>query len=346
MLRGSISTGFRAPTLHQIYAQSTQASFSNGTINLSGLFNNGSKEAFALGIPKLTAEKSDNITLGVGFNPTNNLSLTVDYYNITISDRVVYSSSITTDDRKLANPVTDLGRILKGTSVGVDKFDLASVQFFINGIKTRTQGLDVVASYKNLEVGQGKLGVHLAGNFTLNNEILGVPNDPAAIKSAGASILNAQIRSLLIEGRPQFKVIGGLDYSVGNWNIVLNNTMFGPTKFQDLDNGGSQMNNIKQVFSTAIVTDLNVGYAFSKHISASFTVNNLLNVLPTWKLELTGSASDPDYATAKATLENATDRNLLEGFLTFSGRYRILGYNGSQFSQLGTTFMGQLTFKF
>ncbi|MFM7857697.1 MAG: TonB-dependent receptor domain-containing protein, partial [Flammeovirgaceae bacterium] len=92
VLRGSISTGFRAPTLHQIYTQSTQASFAGGTIVLSGLFNNGSKEAFLLGIPKLTAEKSDNITLGFGLNPTQNFSLSVDYYNITIRDRIVYSS--------------------------------------------------------------------------------------------------------------------------------------------------------------------------------------------------------------------------------------------------------------
>jgi len=333
VLRGSVSTGFRAPTLHQIYAQSTQASFSGGTINLSGLFNNGSKEAFALGIPKLTAEKSDNITLGVGLNPTNNLSVTLDYYNITISDRVVYSSSITASG---PGPLKDI----------LDAGGLASVQFFINGIKTRTQGLDAVVSYKNIGLGTGKLGINLAGNFTLNNEIIGSPSTPKIIADAGSSILNAQIRSLLTEGRPQFKVIGGLDYSIGNFNIVLNNTMFGPTKFQDLDNGGSQMNNIKQVFSTAAVTDLNIGYNFSKHISASFTVNNLFDVLPTWKLELTGSPSDPDYAAAKATLESPADKSLLEGFLSFSGRYRILGYNGSQFSQLGTTFMGQLSFKF
>ncbi len=334
VLRGSISTGFRAPTLHQIYAQSTQASFAGGTIVSSGLFNNISREAFALGIPKLTAEKSDNITIGAGFNPTSNLSFTFDYYNITISDRIVYSSSISSNSK-----TSTLGKILAAGG-------LKSVQFFINGIKTRTQGLDVVASYKNLDLGTGKLGINLAGNFTLSNEILGLPNDPAAIKADGASILNAQIRSLLIEGRPQYKVIGGLDYSMGNWNVVVNNTLFGPTKFQDLDNGGSQMNNIKQVFSSAVVTDLNIGYAFSKNISASFTVNNLLNVLPKWSLELTGNTTDPDYAAAKATLENAADKSLLEGFLTFSGRYRILGYNGSQFSQLGTTFMGQVTIKF
>lgn len=356
VLRGSISTGFRAPTLHQIYAQSTQASFAGGTIVLSGLFNNISKEAFALGIPRLTPEKSDNITLGLGINPISNLSLTLDYYNITISDRIVYSSSITTDDRKLAVPTTELGRILKGSSVGAGNFDLQSVQFFINGIKTQTQGLDVVASYKNLELGTGKLGINVAGNFTLSNEIVGSPNTPKIIAAAGASILNAQIRSLLTEGRPQYKVIGGLDYSIGNWNIVVNNTMFGPTKFQDLDNGfaysdfsitpvnGSKansnvMNDIKQVFSSAIVTDLNVGYAFSKNISASFTVNNLFNVLPTWKLEA-------QNADGQVVLSDATSKRLLEGFLAFSGRYKILGYNGSQFSQLGTTFMGQLTFKF
>ena len=334
VLRGSISTGFRAPTLHQIYAQSTQASFAGGTIVLSGLFNNGSKEAFQLGIPKLTAEKSDNITLGFGLNPANNFSLSVDYYNITIRDRIVYSSSISS-----SSTTSTLGKILAAGN-------LASVQFFINGIKTRTQGVDVVASYKGLSLGSGNLGVNLAGNFTLSNEILGTPNDPAAIAADGSSILNAQIKSLLIEGRPLYKVIGGLDYSIGHWNIVLNGTLFGTTRFQDLDNGGAVMNNIKQVFSPAVVTDLNIGYEFSKHISASFTVNNLFNILPSWKLELTGSPTDPNYAAAKATLESPADKSLLEGFLSFSGRYRILGYNGSQFSQLGTMFMGQLSFKF
>jgi iron complex outermembrane receptor protein len=334
VIRGSASTGFRAPTLHQIYAQSTQASFAGGTIVLSGLFNNNSKEAFALGIPKLTAEKSDNYTVGIGANPTSNFSLTVDYYDITIKNRIVYSSSITTSD-----PTSTLGQILAAGN-------LTSVQFFINGIKTRTQGLDVVANYKNIAVGPGKVGVNFAANYNIANKIIGSPNDPAIIKAAGATILNKQVTSLLTEGRPKYKAILGLDYSMGKFNAVLNNTLFGPTKFQDLDNGGSIMNNIKQEFNPAVVTDLNVGYEFTNNISASFTVNNIFNVLPTWKLKLTGDTSDPNYAAAQATLGNEADKSLLEGFLSFSGRYRILGYNGSQFSQLGTTFMGQITFKF
>jgi len=338
VLRGSASTGFRAPTLHQIYAQSTQASFAGGTIVLSGLFNNNSKEAFALGIPKLQAENSTNYTLGLGLTPVDNLSVTVDYYDITISNRIVYSSSISTSD-----PTSQLGQILAAGN-------LSSVQFFINGIKTNTKGLDVVAHYKNLPLGEGKLGINLAGNFVLANNILGAPNDPPAIKSAGATILNTQVKSLLTEGRPKYKANLGLDYSLNKFNVMLNNTLFGPTKFQDLDNGGSDMECIKQVFTPAVVTDLNIGYQFTKNVSFSFTINNILNVLPKWSLELVHNPDtaldNANYTHAQATMTDPTSRQLLEGFLEFSGRYRILGYNGSQFSQLGTTYYGQLTFKF
>ena len=106
------------------------------------------------------------------------------------------------------------------------------------------------------------------------------------------------------------------------------------------------MNNIKQVFKTAVVTDLNVGYAFTNKVSAAITINNLLDVLPKWDLELTGNPADANYANAVSTLNNPAAKSLLEGFLEFSGRYRILAYNGSQFSQLGTIFQASVNFKF
>lgn len=334
VIRASASTGFRAPTLHQIYAQSTQASFVAGTIQLSGLFNNRSKQAFLLGVPRLQPEKSDNFTVGIGITPTSNFSITADFYDITIKDRIVYSSAISSSD-----PSTTLYQILQAAGV-------VQANFFINGIKTRTQGIDFVASYRNISLGSGKLGVNLAGNYTLKNEIIGSPNNPKPVEDAGTDILSAQIRSLLTESRPEYKAVLGLDYLMRKWNINLNNTVFGPAKFQDLDNGGAIMNNIKQVFQTKVVTDLNIGFAFTDNIAASFTVNNLFNVLPEWKLELTGNSSDPNYANAATTLSNPADKSLLEGFLAFSGRYRILLYNGSHFSQLGTTFNASLTFKF
>ena len=168
---------------------------------------------------------------------------------------------------------------------------------------------------------------------------MGTPNDPVAIKSAGSTILSTQIKSLLTKSRPKYKGILGFDYAISKWNINLNNTLFGPTEFQDLDNGGSDMENIKQKFSPAVVTDLNVGYNFTSKISANITVSNLLNILPKWKLEALNAAG-------QAVLNKAADKSLLEGFLEFSGRYKILAYNGSQFSQLGTIFNAAITFKF
>jgi iron complex outermembrane receptor protein len=334
VLRGSVSTGFRAPTLHQIYDQSTQASFVGGTIQLSGLFNNLSKQAYLLGIPKLRPEKSTNYTFGFGVKPVKNMSITVDYYDITIRDRIVYSSSISTDDTSSV-----LYHLLQQSGV-------VQANFFINGIKTHTSGIDFVGNYHNIDLGRGKLAINLAANLTTVNEILGSPNDPKVISDAGSTILSAQIRSLLTESRPKYKTILGFDYSINKWNFNINNTLFGPTKFQDLDNGGAIMNNIKQVFKPAVVTDLTVGYNFSSKVSANITVSNLFNVLPKWDLELTGSSSDPNYADAVSTLNDPAAKSLLEGFLEFSGRYRILGYNGSQFSQLGTIFNGSITFRF
>ncbi len=130
-----------------------------------------------------------------------------------------------------------------------------------------------------------------------------------------------------------------MDYRINKLSVNLNNTLFGPTQFQDLDNGGSVMENIRQRFSPAVVTDLNFGYDITDKINFSVGANNLFNVLPKWKLEALNSAG-------QAVLNDAEAKNLLEGFLAFSGRYRILAYNGSQFSQLGTVFNASLVFRF
>ncbi len=339
VIRASASTGFRAPTLHQIYAQSVQAAFVGGTIQLSGLFNNRSAQAKQLGIPTLRPETSKNFTLGLALNPSKNFSMSFDYFTIGVEDRIVYSSSISTGDKSLAVPTTDLGRILKGTAVGVGAYDLASVQFFINGIETRTSGLDYVFNYKNVPVGKGTLGINLAGNFMLENKIIGTPAEPAAIKAAGSSILNTQIKSLLTESRPKYKAILGFDLQLNKFIFNLNNTLFGKTAFQDLDNGGGDMENIKAEFKPGVVTDLSVAYQFSKKVVFTVNANNLLNVLPKWDLVAINSKGE-------AAIKDQAAKDLLRGFLGFSGRYDILGYNGSQFSQLGTIFNANLNIKF
>ena len=123
------------------------------------------------------------------------------------------------------------------------------------------------------------------------------------------------------------------------WHVNLNGTLFGPTSFQDLDNGGSDMENIKAQFSPAVVTDLSVSYMFSSKVALTVNANNLFNVIPKWDLVALNAAGEKAIAKPE-------DKALLRGFLGFSGRYDILGYNGSQFSQLGTIFNANLNIKF
>ena len=234
------------------------------------------------------------------------------------------------------------------------------MQFFINGIKTHTSGLDLVANYKNIRAGRGEIDLNFAGNYTLENKIIGNPKNPQAFIDAGTNIMNAQTTSLLTESRPKYKAVFGVDYRISKLSFSLNNTFFGKTKFQDLDNGVSYksmnillnpsdindplnsrnaMNDMKQVFSPAVLTDLNTSYELTKKLNLSFTINNIFNVLPKWDLVALNS-------NGQKAIDDTQAKDLLKGFLMFSGRYRILGYNGSQFSQLGTMFSASLRMSF
>ena len=102
---------------------------------------------------------------------------------------------------------------------------------------------------------------------------------------------------------------------------------------------GADGSGLKAEFDPAVVTDLSLGYNFTNKFSVTFNCNNLLDVLPKWDLV----ALDAEGA---AAISDPAAKSLLRGFLGFSGRYDILGYNGSQFSQLGRMFNLQLSFKF
>ena len=327
VFRTSFSTGFRAPTLHQIFAQSTQLNYIAGTISINGLYNNQSKQAKALGIPNLKPENSTNFSAGIGLKPIQNLSITLDFYTINIKDRIVYSSNITT-----INQSTQLYKILQTNNI-------KGMTFFINAIETYTSGIDFVLSYKVNKLGSGTGNINFAANYQIDNDVIGQPTLPPIIAAGGATILSTQIKSLLTESRPKYKIIMGLDYSIKKTSISLNNTLFGPTKFQDIESGGIILEHLKQEFSPAIVTDLNIAYNLNKNVTFNISINNVLNILPTWKLvaiDEIGTAYLND--TKKDPILGITPKQLTEGMLAFSGRYKILGYNGSQFSQLGTIF--------
>jgi len=220
-LRGSLSSGFRAPTLHQIYTQKAQYSFVPGQgIQVGGLINNVSTQAKLLGIPQLDAETSNNFTIGGG-GKVGKFSYTVDYYNIAVKDRIVLSTEIGPTDA--GN--TALDDILTNNN-------LSDVSFFVNAIDTKTSGVDVVLAYNNLAVGAGQLGFNLSGNYTIQNERDGAVNNPTLVEQAGQSVVNETQEALFFTSRPQTKWIFGINYDINKFGFSVNNTYFGKTKFQ------------------------------------------------------------------------------------------------------------------
>ena len=135
LLRGSASTGFRAPSLQQVYFSSTFTDFIGGVPTDVVLAPNGGAVANAAGIPKLKEEKSTSFTLGATWTPTQAVSVTADLYNIKIKDRIVLSGRFNADN------YPDLAERLAALGVG-------EAQFFVNSVDTKTQGLDLTASHK------------------------------------------------------------------------------------------------------------------------------------------------------------------------------------------------------
>lgn len=272
--RGSYSTGFKAPTLHQIYTQRGQQSFVAGQgIQTIGLVNNVSPQARLLGVKPLEPEDSRNLTLGLGANVTPDLSLTFDFYDIAIDKRIVISNRVTTASGQL--------------------------EFFTNSIDTKTSGLDVVLDYKNLNVGSGILGLSVAGNLNLKNERT---SDILQVK--GTNVIDATQEALFFTSRPKQKFIVGGNYEMRKMNWSLNNTYFGKTEFRQAGLDA----NLKTVFDPKVVTDLAVTFNLFNNVSIAANVNNLFDVLPKWNFEALNAAGSAILSNAAQT---KVQRNLI-----------------------------------
>lgn len=332
-LRSSLSSGFRAPSLHQIYTQKTQYSFAQGSIQVSGLASNVSKEVAALGVPKLKAEKSTSITLGLGYKPNKNTSMTLDYYNISLKDRIILGKEI----KPSGDATAELDKILKTSGI-------VSLSFFVNALDSKTSGIDYVFNHRNMKVGDGKLAFNLSGNYVLQNERTGGVNNPASIAKAGQSVLDITQEALMFTSRPKFKTIFGFDYDINDFNFSLNNTVFGPTKFRnaDLDQ------NLQVTFKTKTVTDFSLNYQINKNMTLAFAINNMFNVTPSWKLEAVGDKAKGQAILDSKTLDYSgrTPAQVQSDAITFDQRYSMVTYDGSHFSQLGRIYNLSLNYRF
>jgi len=310
-IRASVSTGFRAPSLHQIYLSNIQTLVSGGTISNQGTFNNVSEVIRGLGVPALDAETSFNITAGVTYRVTDNFSVSADYYNVAVNNRVLFTGEIGFDSvDSLTNPVEE---------ILIDN-NVTSIKYFVNALDTRTSGFDLVADYRGLSIGgvtsRNKLDAVLSLNLnktTIENDAI---TSPGVVGEVGYEIFNRKEQSRIISARPNTKALLGLTFRNDRFRVGLNNTYFGAVTWQHEEDPAKD-----QTFAGKLVTDLLVGVEIVDNLNFDLTVNNLFNVYP--------DAIDPKG-------DPVTD---------LGGRFKY-PWEVNQFGFMGTTIKAGLSYKF
>lgn len=299
--RGGGQTGFRAPSLHQIHYSSTSTLFVDGIPNEVGIFPNTSRVARLLGIEPLKEETSIGATAGFTARvPSGNLKFTLDGYLINIDDRVILTGQF--DD----NGNAELANLFQQANA-------TQAAFFANSVDTQTMGLDFVVDHK----------AHISDNVSLTNTLAFTFSEtsvekvkvPEAIANAGLSdtYFDPTSRIYLESAVPTTK--GNLSHNVkvgDNWNFFLRNGYFGEVReaTNEIDP------TIDYTFGAKVITDLTVGYSFSKSATLTIGANNLLDVYP--------DKNDPAFRS--------------------SGRF-IYSRRSVQFGQNGRYVFGRLTFK-
>ncbi|WP_397399683.1 TonB-dependent receptor plug domain-containing protein [Phenylobacterium sp.] len=278
-LRGSIQNGFRAPSLQQQFFTATSTNFINGVPFDITTFPATNSVAAALGAKPLDAEKSTNYAVGavVQLGPVN---LTVDAYRIEVRDRIVLSENLTQ-----ANVRAFLqSRGFVGIGGG---------RFFINGVNTTTEGVDIIANYKVTSDDLGSLGLTLAANFN-STKVKKVPKTAQLAALTPAPVLFDRINVLTFEkGSPESKVTGSADWNRGPFGATLRATRYGEV----LSPGTAAAQDL--VLKPRTVVDMEARWTINETVKVSVGADNVFDAYPTktpFALNTTSNTPFSNYA--------------------------------------------------
>lgn len=270
------STGFRAPSIHQIYYNVTSTLFTNNQLLEVGTFSNDSAIAGLLGIPKLKQETSKSGSVGFTYRiPSVNLSFTADGYFTRINNRIVLTDQFT---RAIVSPDAQAAFDQAGVNAG---------QFFANAIDTETRGVDVVISHQ-----KRFSELRLDNNFAINlnqTRRVGDIHSTGLLQSANLENIyfSEKSRVYLEEAVPRVKASLSHNISWKGADFYLRNTYFGAVTGADIiDANGDGITewNEHQKIGDKIITDISAAYRFTKNIGLTVGVNNIFDIYPTKNL--------------------------------------------------------------
>jgi iron complex outermembrane receptor protein len=301
-LRGALGTGFRAPGLSQVLFGKVITNVIAGEFIDFGIFPADHPASVALGSRPLQEETSFNFSGGLAVTPTNNLTLTADYFHIRIDDRVLLGATF--DDAATVQILTNAGF---GT--------IAGVQFFTNGLDTKTQGVDVTANLRVPAGETGTLDLNASVNWT-KNEIVRVDPLPQVLIDAGSTepgLLDSVTAIGIEDERPDWRGTVQANYSIGRFSALGRYSYYG--KFSSAQPGFCDL--CRDNYGAKSLVDTEVGYRFNA-VKLAVGVRNLFDTYP-----------DQPSSTVVVSGDGSTARDFNNNFGTFPwAAASPFGYNG------------------
>ncbi len=281
-IRGSISNGFRAPSLHQQFFTTTSTNFIGGLpVDISTLAVS-SPVARALGSTDLKAEKSRNLSLGATANPVQGLTLTVDYYTIKIDNRIVLTENLGAAGAGTAAVNAAVKAILDANGFQ----SVGAARFFINGLDTTTRGIDAVISYR---LPLDNLGIwNLTAAFNANKTRIDARlNTLGPLAQIPGIVLFGRVEGIrFTDGQPRNKVVLSADGDIGKFGITARTTRFGKVTSPGSANPIADPTSLTlygpdDIFLGAKwVTDLEVRFEPLKGLQLAVGADNLFDTYP------------------------------------------------------------------
>lgn len=265
-LRASTNTGFRAPSVQQLYFTNISTLFVNRDGELvpeqSGTFNNLSEVAQALEVGALQPEESQSYSVGLVWNGYDGLSVTVDAYQIEIDDRIILSSSLVPADSP-------------AVATALEQAGADNARFFINAVDTTTRGLDVVVAQEFDLQTLGTLRAQLAYGY--NETQVDNVQLPEILDGLETRLFNNVERTRMTRSVPRHTGSLGLTHDYRRWQTHLGLSYFGDYVLEN--NAGTRTN-----FSGKWITDLSTRYQINPQLSLRAGVQNLFDVYPDQQL--------------------------------------------------------------
>lgn len=264
-LRSTIGTGFRAPTLAEEFYSATNVGPTTAFVQLPA----NSAAAKLVGVDNLKPEKSTSFSGGLVAHPMPALSVTLDAYQITIRDRIVGSGTLyglggSSNSQAVLDAIAAHGNILDPAVT------FQGIQIFLNGMKTRTRGVDFTLSYAS-EFSFGRVDWSLVANYNKTRILKALAATPAI---PDQPLFDQTARSLLTDASPRWKVGFGALYTSGPLTVNLHETVYGPTSAFRSPDGGTYY---KTKVGVAGITDLELSYKLTSDIELAAGANNLFN---------------------------------------------------------------------